>query len=88
VTLPWISAINALVLSLKGKRLTLDTQFHAGSLNSLDVRSFLNYMLERLHRQVFLFWNRGTIRHRKGVREFLLKHWRNQAEFFPFIRLT
>jgi transposase len=78
-----ISAISALAVSPKGKRLTLYTQFRSRNLNGLDVRSFLKDLLKHLRGPVFLFWDRGTIHRRKEVKQFLSKHRRIHMEFFP-----
>jgi putative transposase len=49
----------------------------------LDIHAFLKHLLRHLRGPVVLLWDRGTIHRRKEVKQYILKHSRLQAEYFP-----
>lgn len=78
-----ISAIGAISLSPKRKRLALYLRFHAHNLTGLDICSFFRFLLRHLRGPLVLLWDRGPIHRRKEVKQFLWTHPRIQPEFFP-----
>lgn len=78
-----ISAIAALSVSPKRKRLVLYVRFRAHNLTGIDVRSFLEHLLKHIRNHIVLLWDRGTIHRRKEVQQFLAKHPRVHVEWFP-----
>ncbi|NTV53882.1 MAG: hypothetical protein HGA73_00285 [Syntrophaceae bacterium] len=78
-----ISAISALAVSPKRKRIALYIRYQAKSFDGLDVRSFLASLLKHLRGPVVLLWDGGTIHLRKEVKHFIAKHRRLQVERFP-----
>ncbi len=78
-----ISAISALSVSAKRKRMALYIQCRKRNLTGLDVRGFLTGLLRHFRGPVFLLWDRGTIHRRLEVKKFLAKHPRIHMEFFP-----
>ena len=78
-----ISAISALVVSPRRRRLALYLQFRARNLTGLDVRAFLKDLLRHLQGPVVLLWDRGTIHRRKEVTQWRTTHPRLPAEYFP-----
>jgi len=78
-----MSAISALSVSPKRRRLALYLRFRTCNLNGLDVRAFLKSLLKHLRGPVVLLWDRGTIHRRKEVQQFLLSHSRLHVHEFP-----
>ena len=78
-----ISAISALTVSPKRRRVGLFLQFRSRNLTGLDVRAFLRALLRHLRGPVVLLWDRGTIHRRKEVKYFLVTHPRLSVEEFP-----
>jgi len=78
-----ISAINALIVSPKRKRLTLYVRFRNRNLNGLDIRNFLKLLLKHLPGQLFLLWDSAPIHKRTEVQVFIKKHPRLHCEYFP-----
>lgn len=78
-----ISAISALTVSPKHKRVALYIQFRRRNLTGLDVQRFLHHLLKHLRGPVVLLWDQGPIHRRKEVQGFLSTHPRVHSEFFP-----
>lgn len=78
-----LSAISALAVSRRRKRITLDLQFRARALDGLDVRAFLTHLLRHVSSPIVLLWDQGTIHRRREVRAFLRQHPRVRVEYFP-----
>jgi transposase len=78
-----ISAISALAVSPKRKRLALYLHLRTRNLTGLDVRAFLTHLLRHLRRPVVLLWDRGTIHRRREVKQWISTHPRLQVEPFP-----
>ena len=78
-----ISAISALAVSPKRRRLALYLQLRTHNLTGLDVRAFLQYLLRHLRGPVVLLWDRGTIHRRREVTQWLKNHPRLRVEDFP-----
>jgi transposase len=78
-----ISAISALAVSPKRKRLALYLTLRTRNLTGLDVRAFLHQLLRHLRGPVVLLWDRGPIHRRLEVRQWIMAHPRLQIEEFP-----
>lgn len=78
-----ISAVSALAVSPKRKRVALYIQFRKRNLNGLDIHRFLKDLFKHLRGPVFLLWDRGMIHRRKEVTQFLVSHPRIHMEYFP-----
>lgn len=78
-----LSTIGALAVSPKRRRLALYLQVRARNLNGLDVRAFLQHLLQHLRGPVVLLWDRGTIHRRREVTRWITTHPRLQVEWFP-----
>lgn len=78
-----ISAISALAVSPKRRRLALYLHLRTRNLTGLDVRAFLKHLLRHLRGPVVLLWDRGTIHRRSEVTQWIRRHPRLQVEPFP-----
>jgi len=78
-----ISAISALAVSPKRKRLALYLHLRTRNLTRLDVKAFLQHLLRHLRGPVVLLWDRGTIHRRREVKQWVKAHPRLQVEEFP-----
>ncbi|MEW5994554.1 MAG: transposase [Candidatus Zixiibacteriota bacterium] len=78
-----ISAISALTVSPKRKRIALYIRYRSRNINGLDVRAFLALLLKHLRGPVVLLWDRSPIHRRKEVKQFVFDHPRLHIEFFP-----
>ena len=78
-----ISAISALAVSPKRRRLALYLHLRTRNLTGLDVRAFLKHLLRHLRGPVVLLWDRGTIHRRSEVKLWIKAHPRLQWEEFP-----
>ena len=78
-----ISAISALAVSPKRKRLALSLTLRTRNLTGLDVRAFLRHLLRHLRGPVVLLWDRGPIHRRREVTQWITAHPRLQVEEFP-----
>jgi transposase len=78
-----ISAISALAVSPKRKRLALYLTLRTRNLTGLDVRAFLQHLLRHLRGPVVLLWDRGPIHRRREVKQWSTAHPRLQVEEFP-----
>ena len=78
-----ISAINALAVSPKRKRIALYLQFRRRSFKGPDVKRFLRYLLKRVRGPIVLVWDRGRIHRHKEVKAWCEAHPRLQVEEFP-----
>lgn len=78
-----ISAISALAVSPKRRRLALYLHLRTHNLTGLDVRVFLKHLLRHLRGPVVLLWDRGTIHRRSEVTQWIRRHPRLQVEPFP-----
>ena len=78
-----ISAISALAVSPKRRRVALYLRLRTRNLTGLDVRAFLHHLLRHLRGPVVLLWDRGPIHRRKEVKQWITAHPRLQVEEFP-----
>ena len=78
-----ISAISALAVSPKRKRLALYLTLRTRNLTGLDVRAFLQHLLRHLRGPVVLLWDRGPIHRRREVKQWSTAHPRLHVEEFP-----
>ena len=78
-----ISAISALAVSPKQRRLALYLHLRTRNLTGLDVRAFLTHLLRHLRGPVVLLWDRGTIHRRREVKQWIRTHPRLHVEPFP-----
>lgn len=78
-----ISAINALAVSPKRKRIALYLQFRRHSFKGLEVKKFLCYLLRHIRGPIILLWDGGRIHRDQQVKAWCLKHPRIQVEQFP-----
>lgn len=78
-----ISAISALAVSPKQKRIALYLQFRKRSFKGRDVKRFLQQLFRQVRGPIIVLWDGGKI-HRDGtVRTWLAAHPRLQVEQFP-----
>ena len=78
-----ISAISALAVSPKRRRLALYLHLRTRNLTGLDVRAFLTHLLRHLRGPIVLLWDRGTIHRRREVTQWITAHPRLRVEPFP-----
>jgi transposase len=78
-----LSAISALAVSPKRRRLALYLTLRTRNLTGLDVRAFLHHLLRHLRGPVVLLWDRGPIHRRREVNQWITAHPRLQVEAFP-----
>jgi transposase len=78
-----LSAISALAVSPKRRRVALYLRLRRRNLTGLDVRAFLRHLLRHLRGPIVLLWDRGTIHRRKAVKQWITTHPRLQVEEFP-----
>lgn len=78
-----LSAISALAVSPKRRRVALYLRLRRRNLTGLDVRAFLRHLLRHLRGPVVLLWDRGTIHRRQAVTHWITAHPRLQVEEFP-----
>jgi transposase len=78
-----ISAISALAVSPKRKRIALYLQFRSKSFKGPDVKRFLSHLLQHLRGPVIVVWDQGAIHKHAEVNEFVAHHPRLQIEKFP-----
>ena len=78
-----ISAINALVVSPRRKRIALYLQFRKRSFKGPDVKRFLQHLLKQVHGPIILLWDRGRIHRDHTVKAWCENHPRLQVEEFP-----
>lgn len=78
-----ISAMSALAVSPKRKRLALYLTLRTRNLTGLDIRAFLAHLLRHLRGPVVLRWDRGPIHRRREVHQWITAHSRLHVEEFP-----
>ena len=78
-----LSAISALAVSPKRRRVALYLRLRRRNLTGLDVRAFLRHLLRHLRGPVVLLWDRGTIHRRKAVKQWITAPPRLHVEEFP-----
>jgi len=78
-----ISAIMALAVSPKRRRIGLYLRLRRRNLTGHDVRLFLRHLLRHLRGLVVLLWDRGSIHTRRMVQAFVRSRPRLMAEHFP-----
>lgn len=78
-----LSAISALAVSPRRRRLALYLHCRARNLTGLDIRAFLHHLLRHLRGPVALLWDRGTIHRRREVHAFIARHPRLRVHYFP-----
>ncbi|HEY6410628.1 MAG TPA: transposase [Ktedonobacteraceae bacterium] len=78
-----ISAINALVVSPKRKRIALYLQFRARSFKGPDVKQFLQQLFRQVRGPIIVLWDGGKIHRHHEVKTWLDAHPRLQVEQFP-----
>jgi transposase len=78
-----LSAISALSVSPKYKRIALYLQFRQGSLRGPQIEAFLSNLLRQINGPIILLWDRNPIHKYRTVRTFIEQHPRLHDEFFP-----
>jgi transposase len=78
-----VTALNAVAVSPKRKRVALYVQFHRRTLRGEEVVEFLRQLLSQLRGPVVLLWDRGPIHRRQLVQDFLHRRPRVHPEYFP-----
>lgn len=79
-----ISALSALSVSPKRRRIALYARFHPDkNIRSPEVARFLRHLLRHLRGSVVVLWDGGTPHKGVPVKEFLGKHPRLHTERFP-----
>jgi putative transposase len=78
-----LSAISALAVSPKRKRLALSLTLRPRTRTGLDVRAFLPHLFRHLRGPVVLLWDRGPIHRRREVQQWIMAHPRLQVEELP-----
>lgn len=78
-----ISAINALSVSPKSRRIGLYVRLRRYNFTGLHILSFLQHLFRHLRGSVILLWDRGTIHRRKEVQRYLAQRSRIHVEWFP-----
>ena len=78
-----LSAINALVVSPKRKRIALYLQFRKRSFKGPDVKRFLQHLLKQVPGAIILLWDRGRIHRDQKVKTWCEQHPRLRVEEFP-----
>jgi transposase len=78
-----LSAISALAVSPRQRRLALYLQLRPRALDGLDVGIFLVYLLRHIRGRIVLLWDQGSIHRRREVTLFLRQHPRVRVEEFP-----
>ena len=78
-----ISAINALAVSPRRKRIALYLQFRRRSFKGTDVKRFLQYLLKHVRGPIVLLWDRGRIHRDHTVKTWCEDHPRLYVEEFP-----
>ncbi len=78
-----ISAISALAVSPKRKRVALYLRFRSKAFKGPDVKRFLEQLLKHLRGPIILLWDQGTIHRHAEVKAFVAQHPRLQLKEFP-----
>lgn len=78
-----ISAISALAVSPKRKRIALYLQFRSKAFKGPDVKRFLDHLLKHLRGPIIVLWDQGSIHKHSEVKEFIACHPRLQIKKFP-----
>lgn len=78
-----ISAISALAVSPRRKRIALYLQFRKRSFKGPDVQRFLTYLLKQIQGPIILLWDGGRIHRDSKVKAWCKRHPRLQVEEFP-----
>jgi transposase len=76
------SAINALAVSPKRKRIALYLRFRRGSLRGHAIREFLEALMKQVRGLIILLWDRNPIHRQSEVQAFIASHPRLHAEYF------
>lgn len=78
-----VSAITALAVSPKRKRIALYLHLRRHSFKGSDVQRFLTYLLQHLRGPIMVLWDGNPIHREGGVKTFINRHARLQVEEFP-----
>jgi transposase len=78
-----LSAISALAVSPRRRRIALYLQIQRKAFKGLDVQRFLHYLLQQVRGPIILLWDQGPIHKHGAVRQFVRAHPRLQIEEFP-----
>lgn len=78
-----LSAINALAVSPKRKRIALYLRFRRGSLRGPAIREFLEVLLKQVRGPIILLWDRNPIHKQSEVQALIAAHPRLHCEYFP-----
>jgi transposase len=78
-----VNAFTAVAVSPQRKHVALYAQFYRRTLRGEEVVGFLKPLLRHLRGPVVLLWDRGPIHRRQLVQDFLHRHPRIHAEYFP-----
>jgi transposase len=79
-----ISAISAISVSPRGKRLALFLKLHPNrNIRTDQVLQFLKLLLRHLRGPIVMLWDRNTIHRAARIGNFLRRHRRVHSHFFP-----
>lgn len=78
-----LSAIGALSISPRRRRLGFLWRLHRQSIKQPEALDFLRQLLRHLRGSVVLIWDRLPVHRAAGIRRFLAKHPRLHIEFLP-----
>lgn len=78
-----ISAISAITVSPKQRRLGLYFRFHAINITGVEIIRFLRHLLRQVPGPIVLLWDGNPIHRRVIVKEFLRCHRRLHVHWFP-----
>ena len=78
-----VSAITALAISPKRKRIALYLHLRRHSFKGSDVQRFLSSLLQHLRGPIIVLWDGNPIHHEGGVQTFVDRYPRLQVEAFP-----
>jgi transposase len=78
-----MSAITALAVSPRRKRIALYLQLRRRSFKGPDVKRFLQYLLKHVRGPIILLWDRGRIHRDQKVKAWCEAHPRLRVEEFP-----
>ena len=78
-----MSALAALSVSAKRKRMGMYVRFQQENFRSADVAKFLRPLLRHLRKHVILLWDRGSVHKGSAMAELRRAHPRLHIEWFP-----
>lgn len=78
-----VSAMTALAVSPKRRRIALYLRFRRRSFKGLDAKRFLQALLKQIPGPILALWDRGRIHRDLAVKQLIADHPRLQVEEFP-----